>query len=445
MPLLSDVTAPPPLRSSGDTLGRLSAMMFLQYWPLGAWGVTVGTFIAANTGDQGEGIFSAGFVGYSTVAGAVGGMLAPVLIGYVSDRHLSAERLLALMHLGCAASVWGLRETRGQIPFFLCLLAYFHCFVPSATLTNKIALRHLANVEREYPLIRVFGTAGWITAGLFVGFAWPAATGASIEATRTPLAVGAIANLIMAAYALSLPHTPPEDAAATSRSQDRNRPIDLLRNRPLTVFLGVAFLACMPSMAYNNYANLFLNNRGFPRPAALMTLGQVSDVLCLIAAPWFTSRFGLRKLFFAGTLAWTIRYLLLAGGSYYGAAWPVYAAILIHGPCYVFVYVVAVMYIDRLADPAYRGSAQGLLALASTGFGHLLGGLSAGYAQTLFLTPRGVSPPPYQWWAFWLVPGAISLAAAILFLGALAPAADPRSNRSVEADAPRSKIPESAR
>src|SRR5262245_23453110 len=74
-------------RSSRAMMARMSAMMFLQYWPLGVWGVTVGTLIAANTGQQGERIFSAGFVGYSTAAGAVGSLLSPVLIGFLSDRY----------------------------------------------------------------------------------------------------------------------------------------------------------------------------------------------------------------------------------------------------------------------------------------------------------------------------------------------------------------------
>lgn len=390
-------------------------MMFLQYWPLGAWGVTVGTFIAANTGAVGEKIFSAGFVGYSTAAGAIGGMIAPAVVGYLSDRRFSADRLLAVMQLGCAITTWGLYTCRTELTFFLWLLGYFHCFVPAAALTNKIALHHLANAEREYPLIRIFGTAGWIAAGLFVGFAWPQATGASIEATRVPLAIGVVGSLLMAAYALTLPRTPAKVNRASEELAEGNRRQRLFANRELTLFLTIALLACVPSMAYNNFANLFLNLQGYPRPAALMTLGQVSDVLCLAATPWLVTRFGLRRLFLAGTLAWATRYLLLAAGSSWQLAWPVYAAVLIHGPCYVFVYVISVTYVDQLADSAYRGTAQGLLALATTGWGHLIGALAVGYTQAGFLTPAGVAPAPYHWTPFWLVPAAVSLVAAAAF------------------------------
>ena len=118
MPSQRDDSAASNGRSSSALLSSLSAMMFLQYWPLGVWGVTVGTFIAANTGDEGEAIFSAGFVGYSTAAGAIGSMLSPALIGYLSDRYFSAERLLAVMQLGCAATTWGLHESRSETAFF---------------------------------------------------------------------------------------------------------------------------------------------------------------------------------------------------------------------------------------------------------------------------------------------------------------------------------------
>jgi MFS family permease len=153
-----------------------------------------------------------------------------------------------------------------------------------------------------------------------------------------------------------------------------------------------------------------------------MTLGQVSDVLFLCATPWFSARVGLRALFSCGVLAWGVRYGLLAAGSHYGVAWPVYAAILLHGACYVFVYVVGVMYVDRLVGGAHRGAAQGVYALASSGLGHLLGALTVGFSQETFLTPEGVSPAPYDWTYFWMVPAMISAATVIVFVFLFRPA-----------------------
>lgn len=416
-----DLVDEPTRRTSPAMFVRMSAMMFLQYWPLGIWGVTVGTYIAANTGGEGAGTFSAGFVGYSTAAGAIGGLLSPVLMGYLSDRYFAAQRLLAAMSAGCAVATWQMYESQTQVSFFLWLLAYFQFFVPAATLTNKIALRHLANPDAEYPRVRVFGTLGWIGAGLFVGIFWPIATGESIEATRLPLVFGSCGSVLMALYSLSLPHTPPERATERVRPGTFRDSGKLLKNRQLVVFLLVAMLASIPSMAYNNFANPFLNRQGYPHPAALMTIGQISDLLFLWLTPWLISYFGLRALFVTGVIAWAARYIGLAAGSYFGLAAPVYAAIAIHGMCYVFVYVVAVLYVDRLADPAHRGAAQGLLALASTGFGHLIGAFTVGFMQEIFLTPEGVSPPPYRWAEFWLVFASISLFAFFVFQVAFRP------------------------
>jgi nucleoside transporter len=407
--------------STPAMLARISAMMFLQYWPLGTWGVTVGTYIAANTGREGNGVFSAGFVGYSTAAGAIGSMLSPVLVGFLSDRYFAAQNLLALLHVGCALAAWGMYESHAQAAFFLWLLIYYQCFSPAAALTNKISLKHLANIDAEYPFTRMFSTIGWITAGLFVGFVWPMATGTSIEPTRIPLIIGAGGSVVMAFFSLTLPDTPPEEHSGLFLARILRDSGELLRNRPLVVLLLVLILVCVPTMAYNNFANPFLNNLHYPHPAALMTLGQVSDLLVLGITPWLVKQFSLRSLFFSGAMAWSARYGLLAASSMYEMPWPAYGAILMNGPCFVFVYIIGVMYVDRLVGGAHRGTAQGMFALASGGVGNLGGAIMVGYAQSIFLTPEGVSPPPYDWVAFWSVPAILSVASVLIYIGCFKP------------------------
>jgi nucleoside transporter len=396
-------------------LARMSAMMFLQYWPLGTWGVTVGTYIAANTGTEGQQIFSSGFVGYSTAASAIGSLLSPVVVGFLSDRYFAAQHLVAVLHAACAVAAWRLCETTTQSEFFLWLVLFFQAFGPASSLTNKIALRHLADVDAEYPKVRLFGTVGWISAGLFIGFVAPLIFSGSIESTQKPMMIGALGNLLMAGYALTLPHSPPElrsDALLTTSLRDSRA---LFRNQALVMFLFVSGLACVPSMAYNNYSNLFLNLAHYPWPAALMTLGQISELVILTLTPALIARFGLRRLFMSGVAGWGLRYSLLALGSFYGFAWPVYGALLIHGVCYVFVYIIGVMYVDRLVHGGHRGAAQGLYSQATSGIGHLVGAVSVGTAQAAFLTPDGVSPPPYNWTAFWLIPAFFSISTLILF------------------------------
>ena len=190
------------------------------------------------------------------------------------------------------------------------------CFSPAASLTNKIGLKHLKNADAEYPLVRIFSTVGWITAGLFVGFAWPLVTGESIEPSGIPLMIGAGGSIVMAMFSLTLPHTPPEEHTGLFLPRILRDSGDLLRNQPLVVFLVVSMLACIPTMAYNNFANLFLNNLHYRNPAALMTLGQVSDLFVLGLTPWLIKRFSLRSLFVSGMIAWGIRYVLLAAAAF---------------------------------------------------------------------------------------------------------------------------------
>lgn len=396
---------------------RLSAMMFLHYSSLGVWGVTVGTYIAANTESEGSGIFAPGFVGYSTAAGAIGSLLAPFIVGYLSDRFFPAQYLLAAMHVGCAMAAVGMYLSTSQTAFFVWLLVYFHCFLPGCTLTNTICLRHLRTPEAEYPLIRIFSTIGWISAGLVVGLFWPNVTGASIENTAVPLLLGAAANCAMFLYAFALPATPPRRPPVLEMDNSIRSQSALFSNKPLVAFLLVSALAAALSMAYTNYGNLFLNRSGFPRPAALMTIGQLTDMMCLWATPWLIARVGLRRLFALGVLAWAIRYFCLAAGANFGFTWAVYLAIAIHGPCFVFVYVVGLMFVDRLADPVFRGGAQGLHSVATSGVGHLLGGGIVGYSQVAFLTPPGVSPAPYHWAAFWIVPAILSSLTLCMYVG----------------------------
>jgi nucleoside transporter len=410
-----DIEANSLQRSPPAMMARLSAMMFLQYWPLGVWGVTVGTFIAGNTGTEGTRIFSAGFVGYSTAAGALGSLLSPVVIGFLSDRYFAAQHLLALLHVGCALAAWGMYEGHTQTAFFLWLLVYYQCFSPAAALTNKIGLKHLKNADAEYPFVRIFSTIGWITAGLFVGFAWPLVTGESIEPSGIPLVIGACGSIVMATFSLTLPNTPPEEHTGLVLPRILRDCTDLLRNQALVVFLLLSMLACIPTMAYNNFGNTFLNNTHYRWPAALMTLGQVSDLLVLALTPTLIKRFSLQLLFVSGMIAWGVRYVLLAAGSFYAIAWPSVAAILMNGPCFVFIYVVGVMYVDRLVGGAHRGAAQGMFALVSAGLGNLAGAITVGYTQSTFLTPKGVSPPPYNWPAFWSVPAILSIASVFMF------------------------------
>jgi nucleoside transporter len=402
-------------RASKLLISQLSVMMFLQYWALGIWWVTVVTYIGANTGEEGTGIFSPSYVGYSGFAGAIGSLFAPAIFGWIADRFFPADRLLMLLHALAGLALWWMHESSSQLTFSIALVLYFQFYVPTVTLTNTIALRQLVDVDREFFLVRLFGTFAWISSGLFLGIFCKWFFGESIEASRLPIMIGAISHIVMAVYCFALPSTP--YGAALER--DFTGGSSLLRNRAFMVFLAVSFLACIPSQAYN-FANLFLNEMGYERAAARLTVGQGSELICMILAPMLLIRYGLKWVFLVGILSWSLRYILLslgsAGGPETSYAWLVFVAIAIHGPSYTFVYVTGQLYIDRLVSPARRGAAQGFHTVATGGLGHLAGAYLVGRAQAVLLTPAGVSPPPYRWGDFWMLPAGVGFIAAAIFL-----------------------------
>lgn len=400
--------------SSLELVSRLSLMMFVQYGALGFWAVTIGTYIGANTGELGAAIFDSGFIGVAATASALGGLISPALLGVVADRWFSTEKLLALLHLLCAFFLVGMYASQHQWLFYFWIVMYFHAYVPTVTLTNGLALRHLKDRDRTFPIVRAIGTAGWVVAGLIVGLVMPAITGESIEATVIPIGMGVVAQVAMAAYCLTLPKTPPLSSVATGwRSAFGG---SLWTDPRFGLFIFVSMLAAISSQYYNSYMNVFLNDRHYDSPAALQTVGQVTEVACMVALPWLLLRFGLKRLFIIGTLAWTVRFLMLAYSDVPGLAWVVLPALAIHGICYTFVYTTGQMYADQLTDPENRNAAQGVHQVVTGGIGHLLGALMAGWSQSIYLTPTGVDPAPYDWRSFWWVPTLISIAAAGMFM-----------------------------
>ncbi|WP_231930560.1 MFS transporter [Botrimarina hoheduenensis] len=396
-------------------VARLAVMMFLETWPLGVWIVTIGTYIGAHTGSAGDRLFDAGFIGYCGAAAAIGGAMSPALAGMLSDRLFAAQRVLVVLHLlaGIALATVGYSGSRSQIGLFFATLVYFQLYAPTVTMTTTIAMRNVRDVDRDYPPVRVAGTLAWVAAGWFVGLGWPALFGSSIEATLVPVWIGVVGHGVMAAYSLTLPDTPPARTVGLLRTLTGGS--ELWSNRAFVTFLAISVLACVPPQAYDRYANLFLNNLGYEHAAAKLTIGQVTEVFCLFAMPMLLRRFGLRVVFMAGVLTWTLRFFLLAAGAAWGTTAAIYLAIFVHGPCYAFVYVTGQLYIDRLATRDNRGAAQGLHAVATTGMGHLIGSAVVGGLQHVYLTPPGVDPAPYRWEYFWLAPGLISLVAAGLF------------------------------
>ncbi len=392
---------------------KLAATMFLHHFALGSWIVTLGSFVDENSGDGR--MFAKGFVGVVYGAGPIGGMIAPLITGFLADHFFATERIMLVLHVVAAAALYAAVMVHNQWAFLAAMIGYFLCFSPSFALTCSMTLHHLERPNRDFPVARAWSTVGWIAGGLFVGWFWPTfiSGGQSIEKTTLPLQIGVAGELVMAVYALFLPHTPPAKRGASQPADliSSSHRIGLLRDRKFLMLMGLAVLAHVPAQFYNAYANVFFNWTGMHQPAAKMVLGQCTEVACMVLLPMVLMRVSAKTAILAGLAVWTLRYAALAAAP---SAPPsiqpllLYGAIAVHGIAFTFVTISMQLEVDCCAGRNNRATAQGLLAVAMTGLGYFFGSELAGLAEATWLAGPNSAEMAVGWQKFWAAPAIMS-------------------------------------
>ena len=382
---------------------RLSTMMFLEFFVWGAWFVTLGTYLAADLGASGSQIALA------FLTQSLGAILAPFIVGLIADRFFAAQRILGVLHLFSAVMLF-LAGRQGDFgAFFVFALLAMISFMPTLALANSISFRRLTSPERQFPAIRVFGTIGWIVAGLLIGWlGWEA--GGALENTFVMAAIG---SALLGVYAFTLPHTPPETTGdrVTVRDVLGLDALALLKSRSYLVFFLASILICIPLAFYYNFTNLYLNEIGVQSAAAVQSLGQVSEALFLLVMPLMLRKLGVKRTLLIGMLAWALRYALFAFGDAGSLLWLVIIGLVLHGVCYDFFFVAGQIYTDRFAPKHVRSAAQGLISLATYGVGLLIGSLISGPIVDAFLAADGA----HDWRTIWLIPAALAVGVALFF------------------------------
>jgi nucleoside transporter len=378
---------------------KLSVMMFLEYFVWGAWYVTLGTWLG-SLGFSGEQI------GLTYGTTALAAMISPFFVGMIADRFFATERLLAVLHLlgGTLLFLASTRTTFG--PLYSAVLIHTLFYMPTLALTNSLAFRQMKDPGREFPPIRVLGTIGWIVAGLVVGTL-------GVEATGRPLQLAAAGSVVLAAFCLVLPHTPPH---RTGRVNFRDvlglDALQLMKDRSFAVFVLGSFLVCIPLQFYYAFANPFLNAIGVTNAAGKMTMGQMSEIVFMLLMPWFFRRLGVKQLLLIGMAAWVARYILFAYGNNQELVWMLYLGILLHGICYDFFFVTGQIYVDKKAPPTVRAAAQGFITFVTYGVGMLIGSWLSGRVVDAYVVAGDVG---HDWQSIWLVPAAMAAAVLVLF------------------------------
>ncbi len=388
---------------------RLSAMMFLQFFIWGGWFVTLGTFLTTTLAASG------GQVGMAFSTQSWGAIFAPFVIGLIADRFFNAERILAVLHLLGAALLYQLYLADDFSAFYPYVLAYMMVYMPTLALVNAVAFRQMKDPALEFSRIRVWGTIGWIIAGLVIsfGFTWDSQQAIAQGALRNTFLMSAVASLILGLYSFTLPATAPLEHGENTGGLKQLLGVEalgLLKDRGYLIFFIASILICIPLAFYYQNANPFLSEIGVENPTAKMAIGQVSEVLFMLLLPLFIHRFGIKIALLIGMSAWALRYLLFAYGSNGDQAMMLLAGIALHGVCYDFFFVSGQIYTDAKASERFRSSAQGLITLATYGFGMLIGFWVAGQVTDHFST-AGV----HDWRSIWLFPAAFAIAVFILF------------------------------
>lgn len=461
---MADAATQPIAAAARNPFPRLATMMFLQFFVWGGWYVTLGPFMAANGMKNG--------IGDAYSVSPIAAIISPFFLGMVADRFFASQKVLALLHMIGAFLIfiapWAAiqaplhdvvneagvvtGQARDHTLFVGVLLAYTLCYMPTLGLANTVAFHHIQNPEKQFPIIRVLGTIGWIVAGFAIGYTIKGAvpdvkaidgTAEAIAAAKTQTEqlraaspiffyITGVASALLGAFSLALPNTPPPAKGKPFSARDAIGvdALSLLRNPSFAVFCICSMLTCIPLSTYYAFAGIYVGKVGFTNVAVTMTFGQMSEIFFMVTMPMFFARLGVKWMLAVGMLAWAVRYGLFAGAWGGDSAdshikWLVLGGILLHGICYDFFIVTGQIYVDRRAPARVRAQAQGFLVLLTYGVGMLIG---AQVAQQVFTATNE------NWPKTWGIAAGIAAVIFVVFAIAFRDRAGPPADEGTPAE-----------
>ena len=389
---------------------QLSIMMFLEFFIWGGWFVTMGTFLGNNLSATGAETGMA----YSTQSW--GAIIAPFIIGLIADRFFNAEKILAVLHLIGAFLMYQMSQATDFNVFYPYVLGYMITYMPTLALVNSVSFNQMKDPSKDFPFIRVWGTVGWIAAGLIISFAfkWDSIENIGNGMLANTFLMTAIASAILGVFSFMLPKTPPsqsKDEKVTIGAILGLDALKLLKDRNFLVFFLSSVLICIPLAFYYQNLSPFLTESAVENSTAWASVGQFSEVLFMLLLPFFFKKFGFKKTILVGMFAWGIRYMLFAYGNAGDLFFMIVMGILLHGICYDFFFVSGQIYTDSKAGEKVKSAAQGLITLATYGVGMLVGFYVAGKITDANLIEDG----GHVWQSIWTFPAIFAVVVMVLF------------------------------
>ena len=389
---------------------QLSFMMFLEFFIWGGWFVTMGSFLGSNLNASGAETGMA----YSTQSW--GAIIAPFIIGMIADRYFNAEKILGVLHLVGAILMYMMAQSTEFSAFYPYVLGYMIAYMPTLALVNSVSFNQMSDPAKQFPMVRVWGTIGWILAGLAISFIfkWDSAPNIANGMLSNTFIMVAIASLVLGVFSFFLPKTPPtlnkEEKATISDILGLDA-LKLFKDRNFLVFFISSFLICIPLAFYYQNISLFLTEYKVDNSTAWASLGQVSEVAFMLLLPFFFKKYGFKNTVLFGMFAWVIRYVLFAYGNNGDLFFMLVTGIALHGICYDFFFVSGQIYTDSKAGDKVKSAAQGLITLATYGIGMLVGFWVAGNIVDKNLIANGT----HSWQDIWLFPAIFAFAVLVIF------------------------------
>ncbi len=382
---------------------RLGIMMFLQYAIWGAWAPVLSEYLMNELG------FNGVQVGWIYALLPLATIVSPFIGGQIADRHFASEKIISFLQLSGGILLIVMSFMSSYSTIFILMLIYCLLYAPTLALTNSVAMINLKDSEREFGRIRVWGTIGWIAAGLMLsGYRM---FGEKLMLHGDTLFLAGILSIIMGIQSFGLPHTPPKKEGV--KPWAFVEALKMMKDKNFSIFIAITFVVATELEFYYILTAPFLTSQKIAISAkyvpAVMTIAQVAEIFVMAyLLSRFLKRFGMRNTLAIGAIAWPIRYIIFAIGK---PAWLVIASLTLHGFCYVFFFVAAFIYVDKVAPADIRASAQSLIAIIALGLGRFLGSLFAGKIKTIFTTQDVTN-----WTSVFLVPCILTVICAVAFI-----------------------------
>ena len=386
---------------------KLSFFMFLQYFVWGSWYVSMGTYLANVLR------FSGQEIGAAYGAFAIGSMISPFFVGLIADRYFASEKMLAVLGILGGAVLCALPHLTAFKSFYPILILYCALYTPTLALGNSLSLHHLRDSKTDFPRVKILSAVGWIAGGVTLSL---------MKGEQSPAQfylAGAV-SILLGAFSLALPHTPPKKIGQDIRLGQvlGLDALALMKKPSFAIFIGCLFLICIPLYFYFVMMSIYLTELQWTGLAGKMTLAQISDVIFLFLLPLMLKHLGYKKTIFIGILAWAARYFLLSGSvNALALQTPlIFAAILLHGVCYDFLFIAGQLYVDDEANERIRGACQGFIAFILWGIGAFVGTMLAGKVLAMHTLTNVPGPIQHNWREIWMTPALGASAVLIIFL-----------------------------